>query len=116
MQAVERHLVRAFRSLALSPNEVRYQQERNVRNHPPAIHECSLGYPFEAHGHRRTLPICNVSMSLRRPLAASDSTRYSHILPLLSAKFFGCQLPWNMALSPRRATGTQRSFQFILRG
>ena len=31
-------------------------------------------------------------------------------------KYFGCQVAWNMALSPRRATGTQRSSKNIISG
>jgi serine/threonine-protein kinase RsbW len=42
-------------------------------------------------------------------LAASDFTRCGNIPLRANSKFFGCQVAWNMALSPRRATGTQRS-------
>jgi serine/threonine-protein kinase RsbW len=52
----------------------------------------------------------------RRLLAASDFTCCRGIPRLGNSKFFGCQVTWNMALSPRRATGTQRSSENIISG
>lgn len=47
-------------------------------------------------------------------LAARDSTRCREVPRSGETKFLGCQLPWNVALSPRRATGRQRGSHFII--